>query len=89
MTPLHNVVESEQREEYLKLVDALKNRAQTNFPTEIADTEQLGFEFIAIAVAVFAAILVFAGKIPGSPIAYALGIYVLYKISLALAGPKK
>ena len=89
VTPLHNVVESEQREEYLKLVDALKNRAQTNFPTEIADTEQLGFEFIAIAVAVFAAILVFAGKLPGSPIAYALGIYVLYKISLALAGPKK
>ncbi len=89
LTPLHNRVDPEQREEYLKLVDAIRNRAQTHFPSEISDTEQLGAQFIAIAAAVFAAIFAFADIIPGEPVAYMLGVYGLYKLYSAITRSKE
>ena len=89
LTPLHNRIDPEQREDYLKLVDTLRNRAQTSFPFEVADTYEMGVEFTAIAAAMFLAMLAFTDKIPGEPVAYVLGIYGLYRLYTFITGKKE
>ena len=77
LRPKSNRVEADQRQEYVRQVDVLKNRCSTHFPSVVKSRLKLGLIYFAITVAIFAIVLATrATQVPAG--VYIIGGYLVY-----------